>query len=656
MSGAPKHDRLAAVADRFAVPAMGLVEEPLLKALIPGLPAAMARLAELTAEIARTKACFLDEHLQEIAAVLQPLSPAGPEAVAAYLGPWMQRIFGPDWQNGRYAIRSAGRSEDSAARSFAGLYESHLEISAEDLAGAILSVWRSAFGKAALLERLAAGASAAAETNPMAVIVQRMVAAQVSGVAFSADPLGQGRAVIIECVAGLGDRLMDGTLIPEHATLERAQADAAGTLFQRCAALALGAEEALGQPADIEWAFDGETLWLLQLRPITTGPRRGRAKGVDLDWADLYGEDEAAIAALGPLPEFASYFRAKRKRIADFAGRHGLAKGAALIVRASRAGLHGPRVAAMMARFSSPTLVIDLNDNLRQMLIPRDVAPARIAELLGPEEEGVCLVLRDFVQGDFGMITEARPDGAVFGEWSAEGLLAINRGTARTQRFRLTPEDSAEGDLPPLDTGAHKALARATRAAQGEIGPIRIEWVSAPQGLMPVDFSNAAAALGQRPPDLKGETVAHGYARAPLLQIGGDDRLRRISVAASVSLNDIPEADQMGSWFEEYVRAAKAAAAPPIVVVDRPYAALAALIPHVSGFVFESASVLCHLAILLRENARPALQSPALFSAAEAAAPGTLAEIDTRGNGLTIWPRGTGGRPAATEPSRKTTP
>ena len=57
----------------------------------------------------------------------------------------------------------------------------------------------------------------------------------------------------------------------------------------------------------------------------------------------------------------------------------------------------------------------------------------------------------------------------------------------------------------------------------------------------------------------------------------------------------------------------RAHAGPVIVVSPRPYAALAPLLPYAAGFVFEQASTLCHLAILLREHGVPAIESEALY-------------------------------------------
>ncbi|NOR61554.1 MAG: hypothetical protein GQ535_03545 [Rhodobacteraceae bacterium] len=631
MSLPVKYARLAEASVDFDVPPLALVDDALLIKLFPDLNEVLGQLLKVTDEVARTKACFLDEHMIEARATLDKLI-SGPEA-AQLITDFMDANFDPNWSEDCYAVRSAGRAEDMQGRSFAGLYDSFLDVKASDLVSSVKAVWISGFNQAALLERIAAGPLSA--DNPMSVIVQKMVPATHAGVAFSRDPLSSSDNVVVETVAGTGQALVDGSAVGQRNVLMRDQIGQSPELPDLCAALALAAETQLGAPADIEWAFDGTRLWLLQLRPITTGQDGQHSTEPQLLWADLYGDDDVALERLAPLPEFARYFRAKRKRIIDFGKRHGFVSATALVIRGNRIGLEGDLVTSLLAAFTSDQLVLDLNDALRQIILPRAEARDRIIAMMANPEEIHCFVLRDFVQGDFGLISEKQGGNHVFVEWSTEGLMAINRGTALTQNFTVMGNGTISGSKPALSDETLAALARATRIAQTEIGPTRIEWVAGPAaGLLAVDFSEVTAVDSGDQVPVAQNVVSHGYARAPIMRVQADDALRRMSVAASISLNSIPDANEMGAWFAGYVASAKSAGTPPIVVVDRPYAAFAALIPHVSGFVFENASLLCHLAILLRESGRPALQSPALYAAAMAT--GTEAELDTHNGGLRI--------------------
>ncbi len=178
----------------------------------------------------------------------------------------------------RFAVRSSGAAEDLPGASYAGMYETLLNVPAARLADAV----RRCFA-AATSQRVAAyhgrqgGGSAA-----MAVLIQPMVDAMAAGVAFTAHPVtGDRSQTLVAAVAGLGDPLVSGEasgeewLItgreaaltrrnPDGTVLSQEQAHEVAQLARRVAA------HYEGSPQDIEWAIDhAGKLWLLQARPMT---------------------------------------------------------------------------------------------------------------------------------------------------------------------------------------------------------------------------------------------------------------------------------------------------------------------------------------------------------------------------------------------------
>jgi pyruvate,water dikinase len=176
---------------------------------------------------------------------------------------------------GPFAVRSSGISEDGTEHSFAGIYESVLDVAPDDLASAADRVLESARA-ARVADYQSAG------DGRMAVIVQRMVTPVAAGVALTADPIGGDRATcVVSAVRGIGERLVSGAAFgdewavtgdvatprrqPEKA-IDRRQAVQVASEARRIAA-------ARGMPQDIEWAIDAEgTLWILQARPMTALP------------------------------------------------------------------------------------------------------------------------------------------------------------------------------------------------------------------------------------------------------------------------------------------------------------------------------------------------------------------------------------------------
>lgn len=176
---------------------------------------------------------------------------------------------------GPFAVRSSGISEDGLDHSFAGLYETVLEVEPDDLGPAV--------------ERCLASAHAARVTEygrdaggRLAVIVQRMVAPVAAGVVLTADPITGDRASsVVTAVRGLGERLVSGAaagdewVVHEGEATARRQPESAISATQtlEIAGEARSIAEARGTPQDVEWAIDADgVLWILQARPMTALP------------------------------------------------------------------------------------------------------------------------------------------------------------------------------------------------------------------------------------------------------------------------------------------------------------------------------------------------------------------------------------------------
>ena len=178
--------------------------------------------------------------------------------------------------DGPYAVRSSAIAEDGAGQSFAGIFESVLDVAAADLPAAVDRTLASASAG-----RVAAYGSDGHDIR-MAVIVQRMVDARAAGVALTADPLTGDRAVaVITAVRGLGERLVSGRAFGDEFVVRGQKAERKRQLedaidARQAKEIALEARRiaaARGEPQDIEWAIDraGE-LWILQARPMTALP------------------------------------------------------------------------------------------------------------------------------------------------------------------------------------------------------------------------------------------------------------------------------------------------------------------------------------------------------------------------------------------------
>ncbi len=203
---------------------------------------------------------------EEVDAAFQaaPLHPA----LVAEIQSLARRVGGGN----RIAVRSSATAEDMKQVSFAGQYRSILDIDPADgdaVVDAVKLVFASLWHPAPVAYRRSFAVDESAVA--MAAVMMAMVPARRAGVVFTVDPAGDGSTARIETVDGLADSLVSGRVTPVVTVLTRAGPTAgAPPDVARALELALEVEELAGTPQDVEWATDGDTVWLVQARPITT--------------------------------------------------------------------------------------------------------------------------------------------------------------------------------------------------------------------------------------------------------------------------------------------------------------------------------------------------------------------------------------------------
>jgi len=197
------------------------------------------------------------------------------------------------------AVRSSAVAEDSKKESWAGELESYLYITEKNLIPSVKKCYASLFSERALVYRL----GKRVKDQGVAVVVQKMIDSEVSGVAFSIDPVTKDKdMIVIEAAYGLGEAVVSGLVNPDryefdkkrmdirkHAinkqefllkntgkTLSRVDLDSeAGALrklddqsIRKVAYLCQRLESCFQAPQDVEWAYEGGRLYVLQSRPV----------------------------------------------------------------------------------------------------------------------------------------------------------------------------------------------------------------------------------------------------------------------------------------------------------------------------------------------------------------------------------------------------
>ncbi|MBR6404662.1 MAG: hypothetical protein IKS18_00530 [Lachnospiraceae bacterium] len=187
-----------------------------------------------------------------------------------------------------FAVRSSAEAEDSADRSFAGQFETMLNVPREEVPEAVRKVLQSAGQENVRAYRETVGQEKPEAAKPgtpgIRVIIQRMLTPELSGVVFTANPAGILNETVVTAGAGLGEGIVrdevpvttcyynrdDGRslLVQDHGAPKPPEG-----LVEELSKQGQRIEEILGCPADVEFAVENGTLWILQARPITTLPK-----------------------------------------------------------------------------------------------------------------------------------------------------------------------------------------------------------------------------------------------------------------------------------------------------------------------------------------------------------------------------------------------
>ena len=233
---------------------------------------------------------------------------------------------------GRVAVRSSATAEDLPEASFAGQQDTFLNVTGRSaVVEQIRECWASLFTPRAISYRAEQGFDH--EEVAIAVVVQRQVDAEKSGVLFTADPSTGASEATVEAALGLGEAVVSGEVTPDSYVLDRNSGNlleasvqiqrrmcvptADGTAFEpvpegkrdsrvlddgeldELMTLAAQVEDHYGAPQDVEWAVADGELFVLQSRPITT------IDG-DAEHRDADDGDDALVTGLGASPGVAA--------------------------------------------------------------------------------------------------------------------------------------------------------------------------------------------------------------------------------------------------------------------------------------------------------------------------------------------------------------
>ncbi len=201
------------------------------------------------------------------------------------------------------AVRSSATAEDSPKDSFAGQFETYLNITRENLLETIKKCWDSV--NSDRVSKYLENRVISKDKLKIAVIVQKMIQPEISGICFTANPITKDKnQIIVEAVYGLGELIVSGEVTPDSyvvskssleiikkeisqqvmqlilknginvketvQTAKQSQQKLSDDKILNLAQLVIKAEQHYGRVLDVEWTFEKDIFYLVQARPITT--------------------------------------------------------------------------------------------------------------------------------------------------------------------------------------------------------------------------------------------------------------------------------------------------------------------------------------------------------------------------------------------------
>ena len=254
------------------------------------------------------------------------------------------------------AVRSSATTEDLAEASFAGQQDTYINIKGkEQLLEHIKKCFASLFTSRATYYRNKQGFKH--EQASLAVVVQRMINSEKSGVMFSKDPTNRTKDIIIEAVWGLGEGIVSGKITPDNyvvspslelkskkiedkkIAVRRNSAGETKTVelqperskhqvltpseIQKLADFAIKLEDHYKKPQDVEFAIESEDIYIVQTRPITTIKKPGEKSDSEI-------KGEVILTGLAASPGIAS---GKVKIVEDLEDLHKIQEGDVLVTK-----------------------------------------------------------------------------------------------------------------------------------------------------------------------------------------------------------------------------------------------------------------------------------------------------------------------------------
>lgn len=529
------------------------------------------------------------------------------------------------------AVRSSSSAEDDKDVSCAGLFYTALNVERENLIQEIKNVICSLYSNKCLI---ALDKQIFHPDNYyMGVIIQEMIPAEWSGVAFSQDPvLEDNDTVVIEMVEGLGEKLVSGLTNSIHLSVEKDSKVSSDVkpnkyLIQELVDKVCKLEYDLGYPIDVEWAIYQNKLFILQCRPIVI-----KNKEILLDNYKFFNMADLSdnYDLLGSLKKRYTKWL-KKDKFFNFCRESKIQTNEWNFLAFNKNKLKNINLEELLKNYKSPYIIYHLNDKY-----VGSCKTTMLYEIIDNytqinENINYCIGIRESIPNVMSAISHVNANNeiqveVVYGKMGVlnNGIVApslymvdennkINIISEKLQYEYIFSDEKFDTiktnkmSRTVLEDNLIKDIAQKTRMFTKQFGTCSVEWWIWDKIAYAADMSILKKDIDTK----AGRIISTGEAKGILRTFPklNEEIMENMNMFSAVSVSnaefDIEKVDTF-SMLDKIVKGWKEKG-DVILYSSLPYIYLTPFVKSIDGFVFENASSLCHLSLIIREAGIPAI-------------------------------------------------
>lgn len=534
-----------------------------------------------------------------------------------------------------FAVRSSAMAEDLFDSSKAGIYESFMPVSKAEIGIFVKKCWCSAFS-----DRVLVGfhnKEIKIDNLMIAVIIQRYVKADYSGIMFSKDPLNiNNQNVIIEYTRGMGENIATNgdacerlvvkeDVIPNSVNLDK-------NILTELIGHAKRIEQISNYPQDIEWCLKDGTLFILQSRNITTGSsEENRDKFIFCDVCNIPDKFEFGDAYI-----FHEKYMRKKRFLKEYCYDNGVETTRWSWLRYNEKSLLDEENQKFIEYFRTPYVMVDVNRNMQGVNLPVEVLITWLLELATEEYRSV--MIRESVPTEQAVMSSVLENGNVFLEVAKGAMKGIMSGAVNTSKYNMNEKgvvmdkvleyqekyykmnevdftidliQNEDNRRTELEDQFLTTIAATTYKMKEVFDNSCFEWWIWNGTCFFVDMSKSNFFKWESDSIVASELPSCGISGfivdAKELPLVNCEYLSHgFSMSVTETEDDFDQIQEIKKT-KNYLQEMKNKYGKIVLKAETPYLIYSSFFDYIDALIFEKGSVLCHLCILCRERSIPAV-------------------------------------------------